>query len=112
MSQISPAWRGYSHVILPIARECTRPAGDIWLIYMGNNEMVGPFGAATVFGARAPPLWLVRAQLKLRSLRLGQLLLAATQKLRKSDTSAAGWHGMEMFIRNPLAPNDAHKETI
>jgi tetratricopeptide (TPR) repeat protein len=101
-----------SHVILPIARECTRHAGDIWLIYMGNNEMVGPFGAATVFGARAPPLWLVRAQLKLRSLRLGQLLLAATQKLRKSDTSAAGWHGMEMFIRNPLAPNDAHKETI
>lgn len=101
-----------SHVILPIARECTSHAGDLWLIYMGNNEMVGPFGAATVFGARAPPLWLVRAQLQLRSLRLGQLLLAATQKLRKSDTSAAGWHGMEMFVQNPVAPNDPHKQTI
>ncbi len=101
-----------SHVILPIARECAGHAGDLWLIYMGNNEMVGPFGAATVFGARAPPLWLVRAQLHLRSLRLGQLLLAATQKLRKSDTSGVGWHGMEMFVRNPVAPNDAHKQTI
>src|ERR1051326_327122 len=111
MSQISPAWRGYSHVILPIARECAKYAGDLWIIYMGNNEMVGPFGAATVFGARAPPLWLVRAQLKLRSLRLGQLLLATIQKLRKSDASASAWHGMEMFIQNPVAPNDPRKET-
>jgi tetratricopeptide (TPR) repeat protein len=101
-----------SHVILPIAQECTLHSGDLWLIYMGNNEMVGPFGAATVFGARAPPLWLVWAQLKLRSLRLGQLLLAATQRLHKSDTAGAGWHGMEMFVRNPVAPNDTHKETI
>jgi hypothetical protein len=50
-----------SHVILPIARECARHSGDLWLIYIGNNEMVGPFGAATVFGARAPPLgWSAR----------------------------------------------------
>jgi len=101
-----------SHVILPIAQECSRYAGDVWLIYMGNNEMVGPFGAATVFGARAPPLWLVRAQLQLRQLRLGQLLWAATQKLHKADADAAGWHGMEMFVRNPVAPDDAHKQTV
>jgi tetratricopeptide (TPR) repeat protein len=101
-----------SHVILPIAQECSRYAGDLWLIYMGNNEMVGPFGAATVFGARAPQLWLVRAQLQLRRSRLGQLLLAATQKLHKTDPAAAGWHGMEMFLRNPVAPNDAHKQTV
>ena len=100
-----------SHVILPIAQECSRYAGDVWLIYMGNNEMVGPFGAATVFGARAPPLWLVRAQLKARDLRLGQLLWAAAQKLHKAD-AAVGWHGMEMFVRNPVAPNDTHKQTI
>ena len=47
-----------SHVILPIARECAQADGDLWIIYMGNNEMVGPFGAATVFGAKAPPLGL------------------------------------------------------
>jgi len=34
-----------SHTILPIARECARHQGDLWLVYMGNNEMVGPFGA-------------------------------------------------------------------
>ncbi|MGB8368108.1 MAG: hypothetical protein WCF71_02315 [Verrucomicrobiia bacterium] len=34
-----------SHVILPIARDCAHADGDLWIIYMGNNEMVGPFGA-------------------------------------------------------------------
>jgi tetratricopeptide (TPR) repeat protein len=100
-----------SHVILPIAQECTRHSGDLWLIYMGNNEMVGPFGAATVFGARAPPLWLVRAQLQLRRLRIGQLLLAASQKLRKTSADSS-WRGMEMFVRNPVVPADPHKQTV
>jgi tetratricopeptide (TPR) repeat protein len=100
-----------SHVILPIAQECARHSGDLWLIYMGNNEMVGPFGAATVFGARAPPLWLVRAQLQLRRLRLGQVLLAASQKLHKTNTDTS-WRGMEMFVRNPVAPADPHKQTV
>src|ERR1700677_2876533 len=41
-----------SHAILPIARDCARASGDIWVIYMGNNEVVGPFGAGTVFGSQ------------------------------------------------------------
>ena len=52
-----------SHVILPIARECAKHEGDLWIVYMGNNEMVGPFGAATIFGAKAPPLGFVRLNL-------------------------------------------------
>jgi tetratricopeptide (TPR) repeat protein len=65
-----------------------------------------------VFGARAPPLWLVRTQLQLLKSRLGQVLLAATRKLRGTNPSAAGWHGMEMFVRNPVAPDDARKQTV
>jgi tetratricopeptide (TPR) repeat protein len=101
-----------SHVILPIARECAGHAGDLWLIYMGNNEMVGPFGVATVFGLREPPLWLVRAQLQLRRLRLGQLLTEASQKLLKSSSPAPGWQGMEMFVQNQVAPNDPRKQRV
>ena len=44
-----------SSTILPIARECARHQGDLWLIYMGNNEMVGPF-------RRRDELWLARTQ--------------------------------------------------
>ena len=42
-----------SHALLPIARECAQHEGDCWILYLGNNEMVGPFGAATVFGPSA-----------------------------------------------------------
>src|SRR6185436_20319789 len=52
-----------SHAMLPIARECARYEGDLWIIYMGNNEMAGPFGANTVLGLQAPRAATVRASL-------------------------------------------------
>lgn len=99
-----------SHAILPIARECAGHAGDLWIIYMGNNEMVGPFGAATVFGVRAPPVAWVRLQLELRRLRLSQLLLALVQKLQPAAPSDGGWQGMEMFMQNQVRPDDPGKQ--
>ena len=63
-----------SSTILPIARECARHQGDLWLIYMGNNEMVGPFGAETSYGFRAPSLGVIRTILAIKSTRIGELL--------------------------------------
>ncbi len=101
-----------SHVILPIARECARHQGDVWVVYMGNNEMVGPFGAATVFGLQAPPLRLVRLSLMLKETRLGQLLGALGHKLRPSSSGPSEWHGMKMFLQNQVPPNDPRKEVV
>ena len=101
-----------SHVILPLAQECANHAGDLWLIYMGNNEMVGPFGAASVFGWRAPPLWLVRAQVQLRQLRLVQALMAVSHKLQKASSGPASWGGMEMFMQNQVPPGDPRKQRV
>ncbi|HWI58760.1 MAG TPA: hypothetical protein VNZ22_16160, partial [Bacillota bacterium] len=101
-----------SHVILPIARECARHQGDIWIVYMGNNEMVGPFGAATVFGGQAPPLGMVRLSLAVQQTRLGQLLMASTRKLGKRSAATANWHGMEMFLQNQVLPQDPRKEVV
>lgn len=85
-----------SHVILPIARDCAQHQGDLWVVYMGNNEVVGPFGSASVFGARAPGWPVVRAGLWLKTLRLGQLLDDTLQRVR-SPSAAAQWSGMEMM---------------
>ena len=101
-----------SHVILPIAQECARHEGDLWIVYMGNNEMVGPFGAATVFGWRAPPLWVVRADLQLQRLRVVQLLQRVAQKIHRSSSSSGGWHGMEMFTQNQVSPNDPKRQRV
>lgn len=49
-----------SHVILPIVRECADHGGDLFIIYSGNNEVVGTYGAGTVFQAYSPSLWMIR----------------------------------------------------
>jgi tetratricopeptide (TPR) repeat protein len=100
-----------SHVILPIARECAGHEGDLWIIYMGNNEMVGPFGAATVFGRQAPPLALVRLTLAIQRARLGQLLVALGRRLKKPATEPS-WHGLEMFLENKVPPADPRREVV
>jgi tetratricopeptide (TPR) repeat protein len=101
-----------SHVIVPIARECAEHEGDLWIIYMGNNEMVGPFGAATVFGRQAPPLPYVRMVTALQSTRIGQLFTSWSRKLRRHDTQGTAWGGMEMFMNNQIAPDSPLKETV
>jgi tetratricopeptide (TPR) repeat protein len=100
-----------SHVILPIARECARAEGDLWIIYMGNNEMVGPFGAATIFGAKAPPLGFVRLNLAIQKTRLGQWLADLGRKLKGKDPNAS-WGGMSMFVGNELRADDPRKEMV
>jgi tetratricopeptide (TPR) repeat protein len=101
-----------SHVILPIARECASHQGDFWIIYMGNNEMVGPFGAASVFGAQAPPIWTVRLSLDLQKTRVGQWLMAAVRDLKLKSAKSGSWRGMEMFLDQQLPPDDPRKERV
>jgi Flp pilus assembly protein TadD len=101
-----------SNVILPIARDCAACDGDLWIIYMGNNEMVGPFGAATVFGAKAPPIALIRLNLALQQTRLGQLIIGLSRRFHMSSAKNTSWGGMEMFMGNELAPDDSRKNAV
>jgi tetratricopeptide (TPR) repeat protein len=100
-----------SHVIRPIARECAGYPADVWVIYMGNNEVVGPFGSGTVFGAQTPSLPLIRANIALLSTRTGQLLGAAGETLARGRTPAA-WEGMEMFLKQQVRSDDPRMATV
>jgi tetratricopeptide (TPR) repeat protein len=99
-----------SHAILPIARECAWHQGDLWVIYMGNNEMIGPFGANTVFGPQAPSWRLVRASLALKKTRIGQALAALNPRARGEKSALAAWGGLKMFA--PLPPEDRRREVV
>ena len=99
-----------SHALLPIARECAKQRGDLWVVYMGNNEMVGPFGAATVFGAKAPPGWLVQLRLALGQTRLMQAM--ADLAGRRGEAQGRTWEGMKLFLENRLAPDDPSREKV
>lgn len=78
-----------SHVIREIARECARQNPHVFVVYMGNNEVVGPFGAGTVFG-KLQALPLIRAQVWLTRWHAGQWLL-------RPPEVAGEWRGLEFF---------------
>lgn len=101
-----------SNVILPIARDCANAGGDIWVIYMGNNEVVGPFGAGTVFGRQTPPLPLIRANLALKATRTGELIDAIRQKMQKPPPDKSEWGGMEMFLNQQVRANDPRMNVV
>lgn len=95
-----------SHAILPIARECTELQGDAWILYMGNNEMVGTFGAGTIFGAKAPALSMARGTLAIKSTRIGQFMESLVQRTGGNKQTPDSWGGIAMFTDNLLRPND------
>ncbi|MCI0541579.1 MAG: tetratricopeptide repeat protein [Verrucomicrobiales bacterium] len=95
-----------SHAIVPIARDCFPFQGDIWVLYMGNNEVVGPFGPGSVFGAKAPPLWLIRASLAAKRTRLGQMLEAVWQRASAHTRASRRWEGMKMMLNEQIRASD------
>src|SRR6266850_5729445 len=97
-----------SHAILPIARDCPEMPGDIWVLYMGNNEVVGPYGAGTVFGLKAPRMAFIRCSLALKATRTGQLLERIIASLDKRPASKKEWGGMQMFLASQVRQDDPH----
>jgi len=85
-----------SHVVYQIARDCARFDPDVFIVYLGNNEVVGPFGPGTVLMQQLDSLAVIRSSIAARKTRLGQLLA------RPADATAGEgnfdrWQGMEMF---------------
>jgi tetratricopeptide (TPR) repeat protein len=92
----------HSHVVREIARECARLRPDGFVVYMGNNEVVGPFGVGSVFGNFSPALGLIRAQLWIRTWRVGQLLSGLLVREPPPDE----WRGLEFFRERRVPASD------
>jgi tetratricopeptide (TPR) repeat protein len=101
-----------SHVILPIARDCSGKDGDFWVIYMGNNEVVGPYGSGTVFGAPAASLPLVRAGVAFKATRVGQALGSLIRDVQERPDNQSEWGGMTMFLGNHVRQDDPRMATV
>lgn len=97
-----------SHVVVPIAQDCAKRQGDIWVVYMGNNEFVGPFGPSTVFGPQLPPMSAIRFGLNLKKTRIGQLL----SRLVAKRPDQQNWGGMKMFLEHQVSPADPRKAEV
>ncbi|MEM7391694.1 MAG: tetratricopeptide repeat protein, partial [Verrucomicrobiota bacterium] len=100
-----------SHVVLRIARECAAYEPDLFVVYMGNNEVAGPFGAGTVFNQRVPGRQKVALSLAAQSTRTGQLMGNLMAGLRK-NSAPSEWLGMEMFLEHRVAADDPRMKKV
>jgi tetratricopeptide (TPR) repeat protein len=82
-----------SHVLLPMVKDLVQYQPDLFVIYTGNTEVVGPFGPGTVLTSWDSSLPAIRARIALNSTRLGQLAAKAS-----GGGNNAEWRGMEMFL--------------
>jgi tetratricopeptide (TPR) repeat protein len=80
-----------SHVLLPIGEQLAKQRPDVFIIYSGNNEVVGPYGPGTALTSSGMSLPVIRSSIFVRSTRIGQLLTTV-------GTPKKEWGGMEMFL--------------
>jgi tetratricopeptide (TPR) repeat protein len=95
-----------SHVVRLVAAECARLDPDLFIVLLGNNEVVGPYGAGS--GHRAVPggLAAIRLSVFLNGTRTGQFITGLMRGLAEGGGAEREWGGMEMFVRNRVAADD------
>jgi tetratricopeptide (TPR) repeat protein len=101
-----------SHVIYQIARELSGFAPDLFVVYMGNNEVVGPYGPGCAYLSEMPPMWIIRLSVFVRSTRTGQLMADLLGRLAGRGRPPAEWGGMAMFVNNSVRGDDPRLEAV
>lgn len=98
-----------SHVVLPIARACAPHDGDLFIVYLGNNEVIGPYGAGTIFAGLAENMSYIRLDKAVQHTRLGQLLKGLMQN---NDPVAWEWGGLKMFMKNLIRKDNEKLQVV
>lgn len=101
-----------SHVVLEIAKDCARRRPDLFIVYLGNNEVVGPYGAGTVFTPLSSNLALIRLAVALKATRTGQLLTSLFDWAASRRNTPRVWGGMAMFLEKQVRADDSNLETV
>lgn len=92
-----------SHVSRIMARELAVYQPDLYIVYAGSNEVVGPYGPGTVLASSPLSMPVIHASIFVRSSRIGQLLTGGGQQ--RSE-----WRGMEMFLDKEIRSDSPRME--
>jgi tetratricopeptide (TPR) repeat protein len=101
-----------SHVVLEIAKDCAEHEPDLFIVYLGNNEVTGPYGAGTVFSPLSPSLSMIRLGIAFKTTRLGQLLADITEWASTGKGRPKAWRGLEMFLEKQVRADDSRLEMV
>jgi tetratricopeptide (TPR) repeat protein len=95
-----------SNVGRGIAADCARLEPDLFIVYEGPNEVIGPFGPGTVFTPFLGSPATMRVVIFLRSLRVGQLIARTARATGWGRSRLAAWGGMAMFLQQGVSADD------
>ena len=95
-----------SHVVLPIARECADYEPDLFLVYLGNNEVIGPFGLSSSRNPVVANRGMIRFVIALRTTRIGQLLKDLGAKVHREGEGVRESGFMNQYARHRVAADD------
>jgi len=98
-----------SHVMLPVAKACLQYDPDFLMVYLGNNEVLGPYGVGTLYSGFTNKLTLIRLSQSIKSMRLYQLLVILTGR---QYTQTGNWKGMTSYLENTLYEDDERLQSV
>ena len=101
-----------SHVVYQVARELAGFEPDLFVVYLGNNEVVGPYGPGCAYLSAMPPLWIIRLSVFVRATRTGQLISAVLGRAARPGSNPVEWGGMTMFAESAVAGDDPRLEAV
>jgi tetratricopeptide (TPR) repeat protein len=96
-----------SHVARRIAKDCAAHDPDLFIVFMGNNEVVGPYGPPTLPGSLYSSRGFIDAAITAKKeTRVGQLVKNAGQAWGAKDRPENKWQGMESFLTSRITAED------
>ena len=101
-----------SHVVRVIAREVAGYDPDLFVVYLGNNEVVGPYGVGSAAAGGRGGLGVIRAGVALRGTRIGQAVHDLADKALSEPDVGETWGGMEMFAAHHVSRGDPELDRV
>ncbi|MBL9139576.1 MAG: tetratricopeptide repeat protein [Verrucomicrobiales bacterium] len=101
-----------SHALVPMAEECASLGADFWIVYAGNNEVLGPFGAGSTLGSRSPPRWLVHGILAAKATRLGQAITSLSRLTRGGGEGSTRWAGVRVLAGEQVTETSPERARV
>jgi len=107
---VNAAVRGIdSHIVTRISRDCARWEPDLFVVYMGNNDVIGKYGTDS-FLSQHPGL--IAPMQRVQRARVFQGIRAAVERVSPSDEDPKQAETMDVFHKSRVALDDPRRQAV
>jgi tetratricopeptide (TPR) repeat protein/lysophospholipase L1-like esterase len=97
-----------SHILRVFAREAMQLEPDVVVLYIGHNEVIGPYGPISQFASALPSEKLSQLSLWVRNTRTGRAMERGLESVARLTTLAGegSWIGLDEFGNSRMPADD------